>query len=655
MTEAAFPAVSVLRSIIVSIPACHAGDRGSIPRRGEGFFTGSVALIQRAWREYLRSGRKQTLNHSPSTSSPLSSPSSSSSRSTPTQAIIIDDAVHSSPLSGGKPTTTATTTTSVIESNIAEHSIEDILGIESETDTTDTISVKRTSGGIDKLASSVSISAGQGPRADPSDVSTLTPPADLSDHDDETSETESAIIGCAMTLLTPEENQGGGEQNTGTFHPTHNDDDTEGEEEVAEEDSAEVDHHPRQNHHQTHHHQQQPQPPPSSYYTEGTGSIPTSDPEDISPVLPQITAPVPGIQPVLDSQAILSSLDLEEDQAREARDSPSRSSLGPGVCSSDNTDARSVASSDYSELGGPLRDLERDVAALDTGSGLGVTGSYLDDLYRSFDGSRGGAEGLFSIRFGAGGVLSAEDEGPLEKKEDESEEEFGRRVRKVNLLSLAQEFAELKKLDAQACPIDHARNSKRSGSLVRAGSDSPRGVSLDRAAGYSRRTQSRSPGRLAGQSGRRGANLREGVAQRAESRSPGRPGERMSMNSSLPRNHEKILEGSSQSEDQTDLPVNEARRRGSSADDLPANMRPGRQHKSGAAGTSGEGGGENNGETDGDFDVYNMESAVPEMTWEMMEKQIQERMRREVSTRPSASFTVCLSVCCQTDCVSSKT
>lgn len=30
-----FVAVVVLVSIVVSIPACHAGDRGSIPRRGD--------------------------------------------------------------------------------------------------------------------------------------------------------------------------------------------------------------------------------------------------------------------------------------------------------------------------------------------------------------------------------------------------------------------------------------------------------------------------------------------------------------------------------------------------------------------------------------------------------------------------------------------
>ena len=31
--------VNILGSIVVSIPACHAGDRGSIPRRGEWLFS----------------------------------------------------------------------------------------------------------------------------------------------------------------------------------------------------------------------------------------------------------------------------------------------------------------------------------------------------------------------------------------------------------------------------------------------------------------------------------------------------------------------------------------------------------------------------------------------------------------------------------------
>ncbi|RUS80573.1 hypothetical protein EGW08_011667, partial [Elysia chlorotica] len=123
----------------------------------------------------------------------------------------------------------------------------------------------------------------------------------------------------------------------------------------------------------------------------------------------------------------------------------------------------------------------------------------------------------------------------------------------------------------------------------------------------------------------------------------------------LPRNHENILEdcaGSSnnnsgnltpseqgQNQPTTDLPVNEARRRGSSAD-LPANMRPGRQQKSdssgsgtgsGSVGVAAGGGGDGAGqdEDDGDFDVYNIESAVPGLSWEQVEKHIQDRMRRE--------------------------
>ena len=36
--------VSVLDSIVVSIPACHAGDRGSIPRRGDNTFTRTASI-----------------------------------------------------------------------------------------------------------------------------------------------------------------------------------------------------------------------------------------------------------------------------------------------------------------------------------------------------------------------------------------------------------------------------------------------------------------------------------------------------------------------------------------------------------------------------------------------------------------------------------
>ena len=35
----------ILDSIVVSIPACHAGDRGSIPRRGDNTFSGFCSFL----------------------------------------------------------------------------------------------------------------------------------------------------------------------------------------------------------------------------------------------------------------------------------------------------------------------------------------------------------------------------------------------------------------------------------------------------------------------------------------------------------------------------------------------------------------------------------------------------------------------------------
>ena len=43
----------VLGSIVVSIPACHAGDRGSIPRRGEIFFFFFISKFHSTFRRFL--------------------------------------------------------------------------------------------------------------------------------------------------------------------------------------------------------------------------------------------------------------------------------------------------------------------------------------------------------------------------------------------------------------------------------------------------------------------------------------------------------------------------------------------------------------------------------------------------------------------------
>ncbi|GFN73902.1 hypothetical protein PoB_000040800 [Plakobranchus ocellatus] len=588
-------------------------DSRTVRKNRDRRYISQIVTIQRAWRDFISNNKLKA------------SPESSSA---PTTTIIIDDATDVSPLSGG------ITTTTHIENPKNKKFSQKSTNIDSKISTIDTGAGlgKPGVGGIDIQAYPLAdLTPGQDPHTLDSNLQ-----PELSDHDDESSETESAIAGCAMTLLTPEENQGGGDHTpTGAQRA---DDDTEEETVEGDDDGTFTGHLP-----------QQPQQPGSSLPAhsvtsnpEVAGSNPASDPEDISPVLPHISAPVPGIRPVLDSQEILSSLD----DVRAARASPSRSSLGLGTASAD-ADARSVASSDYSELGGPLKDLERDVAALDREShrpGCANSNfSYLDDLYQSYDGSRGGGEGFFACGGRVGIDFLEQEDGPLEKKEHETEEEFDKRVRKVNLLSLAQEFAELKKRDAQACPIDHARGvaGRRSGSLVRAGSGSPRNTSLDRTAGYNRRTQSRSPGRFG--VSRKGANLNatgSGLSHRPVSKSPGRatctPGGMSGGGKAadLPRNHEKMLDQNTESED---LPVNEARRRGSSSD-LPANMRPGKQKGGVSPGVmrkAVDGGGvgkdEDAAEGDGDFDVYNIESAMPEMSWEMVEKHIQERMRREVS------------------------
>jgi hypothetical protein len=42
--------MSFRHSIVASIPACHVGDRGSIPRDGDPFFASLVSLQQLDWK-----------------------------------------------------------------------------------------------------------------------------------------------------------------------------------------------------------------------------------------------------------------------------------------------------------------------------------------------------------------------------------------------------------------------------------------------------------------------------------------------------------------------------------------------------------------------------------------------------------------------------
>ena len=51
-----------LGSIVVSIPACHAGDRGSIPRRGDRFFISLMRMRKRDIGFSIKKGQKMLTN-----------------------------------------------------------------------------------------------------------------------------------------------------------------------------------------------------------------------------------------------------------------------------------------------------------------------------------------------------------------------------------------------------------------------------------------------------------------------------------------------------------------------------------------------------------------------------------------------------------------
>ncbi|KAI8772358.1 schwannomin-interacting protein 1 [Biomphalaria glabrata] len=387
--------------------------------------------------------------------------------------------------------------------------------------------------------------------------------SNLSDHDDEDSETESAIAtNSAMTLLTPEDNQGGGDDSSATAAVDSDDDELN-----------------------------------SSINLDTLGSNILS--EDISPPLPDIDNPVPCLKPVLDSQDILSGLERE-------KRSPSRFSV--------DVECESIVS-DYSELGGPLKDIERDVNFVDK------------DFLRTDD--------VFAVPALSSAFWEQEE---LEKRDGETEEDFERRVRKVNLLSLAQEFAELKKVDSQACAINfHKNQSVRN--LARGVSPlNSRGQSLER---VGRRATSKSPLRCIG---RRLSKELPGEASMNKTCAESTHNTSLDLHANLqgkPLANMVVPKAD-------DLPVNEARRRDSNSD-LPANMRPdrcanspnlGRSAKMSASNRSRDGSGSRVGvaknqqtqqssDCEGDFEVYNIETTLPQMNWELLEKQLQAAAEEE--------------------------
>ncbi|CAL1527855.1 unnamed protein product [Lymnaea stagnalis] len=366
-----------------------------------------------------------------------------------------------------------------------------------------------------------------------------------------------------MTLLTPEENQGGGDDSSTTAAADSDDEIT------------------------------------SSLALDSVGS--NLDTDDLSPSLRVIANPVPCLRPVLDSQEILSGLERE-------KRSPSRFSV--------DVECESIVS-DYSELGGPLRDIERDVNFMDK------------DFLKADD------DGVAFLSL----TSQFWEEEDLERREGEKEEDFERRVRKVNLLSLAQEFAELKKVDSRACAINFHRNQSTR-HLGRGTSPfGSRGQSLERSG---RRTTSKSP--LRGLDRTLSRDKQQGCCSMSEGCGTA---DNVSTNPAQPQDTSTCL-NPKRSDDMVvpkadDLPVNEARRRDSNSD-LPANMRPERcvsspsmarntrtanaRSRDGSTGRAGCGGVKNqlsqgSSDYDGDFDVYNIETTLPQMNWEVLEKQLQ--------------------------------
>ena len=93
-----------------------------------------------------------------------------------------------------------------------------------------------------------------------------------------------------------------------------------------------------------------------------------------------------------------------------------------------NSECESVLS-DYSEIAGPLEDIENDLEV------------YIVDRRKLKTGD-------FVLNTGNTGSKE------IERISGETDLEFAKRARKINILSLAQEFAELKKIDARALPFD---------------------------------------------------------------------------------------------------------------------------------------------------------------------------------------------------------
>lgn len=249
--------------------------------------------------------------------------------------------------------------------------------------------------------------------------------------------------------------------------------------------------------------------------------------------------------------------------------------------------------SDYSELGGPLKELESEVDYVGR-----------EDL-KNKDFSQLGASSLSGVQ--------NDPSYAHERLAGETDDDYCKRQRKLNFLSLAQEFAELKKINADACPIDfHLSQGYANLSTLTSTYNS-----MDKRNSLSEADQSVDSADLADTmnsntqgSDKGGVNsnfLRKKDTQFCAG------GNSVVMRDNSPRRAlSKSRDGTPKRNSLQGTPKREARSCSATRD------RPVSQP------------------VDGDFEIFTMESSMPAMNWELLEQQLQraaedERNRREVS------------------------
>ena len=193
--------------------------------------------------------------------------------------------------------------------------------------------------------------------------------------------------------------------------------------------------------------------------------------------------------------------------------------------------------------------------------------------------------------------------GKIQREPDETDEEYNKRLKKINFLSLAQEFAELKKIDADALPFDLHKSTTE----LQAQAQSP--MSEDMSTSESSEASSGRLSTLATPSEdpfTRG-EFPEEVIPHIPPPPPARP---------------NSVRRSSDSNDNVLLDSVVARMAATTIDELPAAPKGGNEINSGLKNKMDM-------SVEGDFDVYNIETTLPQMDWALLEQQLKKAAEEE--------------------------